>query len=237
MASPHNRKRLSCKREKNACYVILSLLFLFCGLIFGLSFLPKLQGTNTRVHLWVLSCSLFIITSTVVLFLVTFCTSCRLGCRRPKDLEGDAADDNEKLDDGAGKADSPSPSNTHQEAANLQQFHSTTIENDRPSLEIAPVDGSERGFALSPIDEESIDNGEEETDYQSNILTRGVASKLDSLDFPESPYSSEPTYPRPVVMPVRGIVLTEEEQLWEFERNWKPWNRKSDPAETDSIST
>jgi hypothetical protein len=64
-----------------------------------------------------------------------------------------------------------------------------------------------------------------------------VAPRLDSLDFPASPYS-EPTYPRPAMMPRHG-ARTEEEQLWEFERNWKPWDGKTDPSdeETGSAST
>lgn len=80
MTQPPKHKRLSCRREKNACYSILILLFLLSGCLFGISFLPNLRGSSTRVYLWVLSSSTFIITSTVVLFLVSFCASCR-GCR------------------------------------------------------------------------------------------------------------------------------------------------------------
>jgi hypothetical protein len=75
---PYNKK-LSCRRERRACYSVLSLLFLLSAGMIGISFLPNLQGTTTRVYLWILSCSLFIISSTVVLFLLSFCNSCR-GC-------------------------------------------------------------------------------------------------------------------------------------------------------------
>jgi hypothetical protein len=264
--APRKHKRLSCKREKNACYIVLILLVLLSILIFGLSFLPKLQGTNTRVHLWVLSCSIFIITTTVILFLLAFCASCRCrGFRRPRDVESVAEDGNDKLDDGSSKTASPSSCTSYSssyrerilwlkllpwaamtphDVSKLPQFNSRLPSHRRPSLDIAPADGSENGSGLSPIDEESDLEEEEETgmhpsfnvyswvelnvsaEYQPIERVRSCAApRLDSLDFPASPYS-EPTYPRPAIMPIHG-ARTEEEQLWEFERNWKPWDGKT----------
>jgi len=80
MAHTPQHKRLSCRREKNACYGILVLLFILSGCLFGISYLPKLKGSSTRVYLLVLSCSTLVVTLIVVLFLVSFCASCR-GCR------------------------------------------------------------------------------------------------------------------------------------------------------------
>ena len=69
-----------CAREKHACYTVLTLLYMLSFSLFGLSFIPVLSGSTTRVYLWVLSCSIFLISSVVVLFLASFCMTCRQAC-------------------------------------------------------------------------------------------------------------------------------------------------------------
>ena len=113
MVAESYNKKLNCRRERNTCYSVLGILFLLSAGMFAISFARSLQSTSTRVYLWVLSCSLFVISSSAVLFLFSFCNSCA-GChvedgeaRTPIQAQGQA-DMFEKE-----KSLSPSSSRTH----------------------------------------------------------------------------------------------------------------------------
>ena len=115
MVAESYNKKLNCRREKNTCYSVLGILFLLSAGMFGVSFAPSLRSTSTRVYLWVLSCSLFVISSSIVLFLFSFCNSCA-GChvedgeaRVPMPVQGQAEADMFEKD----KSLSPSSSRTH----------------------------------------------------------------------------------------------------------------------------
>ncbi|KAI5851815.1 hypothetical protein BZA05DRAFT_397902 [Tricharina praecox] len=233
MTQPPKHKRLSCRREKNACYSILILLFLLSGCLFGISFLPNLRGSSTRVYLWVLSSSTFIITSTVVLFLVSFCASCR-GCRAS---DSEEAAGNEMVGENKDRSARNSLSSSHRSGQTVNTGSSSTY-NKRPSTDTTLGD-RDGPATLFRIDEESV------TCTQTSTLAPLEAIYYAGPEYTgRSPYSGShhwPAYSRPCPSPrlpatITCVSLPEDESLWKFERNWTEWNGGSATDSTEAAT-
>ncbi|KAF8540569.1 hypothetical protein BDD12DRAFT_19745 [Trichophaea hybrida] len=214
---PYN-KTLSCRREKRACYSVLSLLFLLSAGMLGISFLPGLQGTRTRVYLWILSCSLFIISSTVVLFLLSFCNRCH-GCHI-ENSEAVLAKIDDIIDEKE-KSISPASTITPREVPDLRKYRVGPI----PQRRSVDTDESHlHGQVLSNIDEESIRGKSEISAVSSVTIPPSVSMEPERKGFiphAEKLNPADDLYVAPhIATGTISSIISRDQRAWEFEKDW-----------------
>ncbi|KAI5817454.1 hypothetical protein BZA77DRAFT_292341 [Pyronema omphalodes] len=218
--APRNRSPY-CGREKRTCYGTLGFLFILSVILFGISFAPAVRGTTGRVYLWALSCSVFTITSCIVLFLASFCNRCR---SRKNDLIEDgfkrsSVDSNEK---------DVSPSSTMTSDDLVK--HKVSAQ-DLKRYQVGPIpprtsQESENRTVLSNIEEESTVGDESNCSPPTPPAVSMV--RRQSISEPElsSPYAGDvytvPT--KPSTNPFDSNLPQTQEEMWRFEKDWTTWN-------------